>query len=306
MDLNLVRVFVAIYEMKSLTAAAERLFVTQSAVSQSLAKLRATLDDELFIRRGGVMAPTSFATSAYPQFYDALTAIERVTGRVEPFDPATTTRTFRIALSELGEVGWLANIVFEVRRLAPQAHIEVVRLETETIADQLRQGEIDVAIAPISIPGDLERTLVKKQAYRLLMSAAHPLVDNDVTTEQLLKLPRIAVPSDSGSDQLESIQRGSAAYREPAVVAQHFASIPPILRAQPDLVAIVPESIGAGWAKTWPLVVKPLPFEMAALELSVYRRSTTHDQDILDWLSRVVLRAIVALPEHFETITGGN
>lgn len=306
MDLNLVRVFVAIYEMRSLTAAAERLFVTQSAVSQSLAKLRATLHDELFLRRGGVMAPTSFATGAYPQFRDALTAIERVTSRVEPFDPTTTTRTFRIALSELGEVGWLANIVFEVRRLAPQAHIEVARLETDMIADQLRQGEVDIAIAPIGIPGDLERTLVKKQAYRLIMSVEHPLAEDDVTTEGLLKLPRIAVPSDSGSDQLESIQRGSAAYREPAVVAQHFASIPPILRAQPDLVAIVPESIGAGWANTWPLVVKPLPFDMAELELSVYRRSTTHDQEILDWLSQVVLRAIVALPEHFETITGGN
>ncbi len=306
MDLNLVKIFVAIYEMKSLTAAAERLYVTQSAVSQSLAKLRAALQDELFIRRGGVMAPTSFATTAYPQFREALNAIERVTRRVEPFDPQTTTRTFRIALSELGEVGWLANIVFEVRRLAPDAHIEVVRLVTENIAEQLRQGEVDIAIAPIGIPGDLERTLVKKQAYQLIMSREHPLVSEEITTARLMTLPRIAVPSDSGSDQLESIQRGSAAYREPAVVAQHFASIPPILRAQPDLVAIVPESIGAAWEKTWPLVVQPLPYVMAPLELSVYRRSTTHDQEILDWLEQVVLRAIVALPEHFETITGGK
>lgn len=306
MDLNLVRVFVAIYEMKSLTAAAERLFVTQSAVSQSLAKLRASLQDELFIRRRGTMAATSFANDTYPQFREALTAIERVTSRIEPFDPGTTTRTFRIALSELGEVGWLANIVFEVRKFAPQAHIEVVRLETDQVAQQLRRGEVDIAIAPIGIPGDLERTLVKTQAYRLIMSVEHPLASDEVTTARLLQLPRVAVPSDSGSEQLESIQRGSSTYRRPAVVAQHFASIPPILRAQPDLVAIVPESIGAGWAKTWPLVVKPLPFDMASLELSVYRRSTTHDQEILDWLSQVVLRAIVALPEHFETITGGE
>lgn len=306
MDLNLVRVFVAVYELKSLTAASERLFVTQSAVSQSLAKLRVALQDELFIRRGGAMAATSFADTVYPQLRDALTAVERVTSRIEPFDPGTTTKTFRIALSELGEVGWLANIVFEVRKLAPQAHLEVVRLETEQVAQQLRQGEVDIAIAPIGIPGDLERTLVKTQGYGLIMSVEHPLASGEITTELLLKVPRVAVPSDSGSDQMESIQRGSAAYREPAVIAQHFASIPPILRAQPDLVAIVPESIGAGWAKTWPLVVRPLPFEMASLELSVYRRSTTHDQEIVDWLSQVVQRAIVALPEHFETITGGN
>src|SRR5699024_10526230 len=93
-----------------------------------------TRSDELFIRTGGVMAATSFANAAYPQFREALAAIERVISRIEPFDPGASTRTFRIALSELGEVGWLANIVFEVRKLAPQAHIEVVRLETEQIA----------------------------------------------------------------------------------------------------------------------------------------------------------------------------
>jgi len=305
-DLNLVRVFVVIYEMQSLTAAAERLYITQSAVSQSLSKLRATLKDELFVRKGRAMEATPFAISAYPQFRDAVLAVDRVVRRLEPFDPVTTNRTFRIALSELGEVGWLANIVGEIRASAPGARIEVVQLETEQVLEQLHHGTVDIAVAPIGLPGDLDRTLVKKQGYRLILSDDHPAAASEVTRERLLSMPRVVIPTDSGSAQLESIQRGSDAYREPAVVAQHFASIPPILQAQPDLVAIVPESIALAWSKNWPLTVKPLPFSMAPLELSVYQRSTSHDQDVLDWLSQAVLRAIVALPEHFETITGRN
>lgn len=304
MDLNLIRVFVGIYETQSLTATAQQLFVTQSAVSQSLARLRASLNDELFVREGRSMTPTPFAISAYPQFRDALQAVERITSRVEPFDPATTTRVFRIALSELGEVGWLANIVAEIRERAPRARIEAVHLERDAVAEWLRRGTVDLAVAPVDIPGELKRTSVKRQGYRLVFSDRHPLAESEVTLKQLVDLPRVDVPSDSGAPQLAAFQRGSATYREPAVVAQHFASIPPLLQAQPDLVAIVPESIGEAWAQAWPLVAKPLPFSMPALELSVYQRSTSGDQDALEWLTQAVLRAIVTLPEHFETISG--
>lgn len=305
MDLNLVKVFVGIYETQSLTATAERLYVTQSAVSQSLARLRASLRDELFIRQGRAMTPTPFAISAYPPFCEAIQGIERVTSRIEPFDPATTDRVFRIALSELGEVGWLANIVSELRAAAPNARIETVSLDTDHVAELLRRGSIDIAVAPVDIPGDLRRTSVKKQGYRLVMSASHPLAEQELTLKELVALPRIVIPSDSGSAQLDAVQRGSDVYREPAVVARHFASVPSIIRSQPDLITIVPESIGDGWARVWPFVVKELPFAMPPVELSIYQRSTSHDQESLEWLTQAILRAIVTLPEHFETLSVG-
>src|SRR5699024_4578414 len=93
--------------MKSLTVAAERLFVTQSAVSQSLAKLRATLQDELFIRTGGVMAATSFANAAYPQFREALALSNELSAESNRSTPAPRLEPFEsLYLSWVKSDGW--------------------------------------------------------------------------------------------------------------------------------------------------------------------------------------------------------
>lgn len=304
MDLNLITVFVGIYETQSLTATAERLYVTQSAVSQSLARLRTSLKDELFVRSGRIMLPTPYAVSAYPQFRDALHMINQVTEGATAFNPTTTDYTFRIALSELGEVGWLANIVTEIRTAAPKARIETVSIIPGEVADWLRRGLVDIAVAPVGIPGDLKRTSVKKQGWRLVMDKSHPLADKEITLGEFADLPRVVIPSESGAAQLDAVQRGADTYREPVVVARHFASVPSILKYQPDLVTIVPADIAVGWAGSWPFVVKDLPLAMPPNELSVYQRSTSQNQAALEWLVQTVLRAIISLPEHFETLSG--
>ena len=88
MDLNLLRSFVAIYETRSLTAAADGLYVTQPAVSQALGRLRRELDDSLFQRVGRTMEPSELARSLYPDFRDALARIDRTLDSVHGFDPS--------------------------------------------------------------------------------------------------------------------------------------------------------------------------------------------------------------------------
>ena len=109
-DLNLIRSFVAIYETRSLTAAAARLYVTQPAVSQALARLRRDLNDPLFRREGRAMEPSPLAVSLFPGFRDAIAGIDRTIDGVVGFDPALSSRRARIALSELGEFGYFPAI----------------------------------------------------------------------------------------------------------------------------------------------------------------------------------------------------
>ena len=120
-DLNLTRVFVAIYEAGSLTAAGRRLFVTQSAISQSLARLRRELGDPLFERTAQGMRPTALADAIYPELHEGMSVIDRTIAAVTGFDPLTSERTFRIALSELGEIGWLPAIGDAMALGAPRA-----------------------------------------------------------------------------------------------------------------------------------------------------------------------------------------
>lgn len=302
MDLNLIKVFVAVYEARNLTTAARRLFVTQPAVSQSLARLRRELDDPLFRRNGRSLEATPLADSVYPGFREAMAGVDRTLDAVHRFDPADTSRLFRIALSELGEIGWFPAILSAVRAVAPHVRLTVVALDPAELPSWLARGSVDLAISTASIVG-VERTLVKSQSYGVAMSRSSRL-SSPVNLRQYSDADHVVVSSDSGHDQLETAQRRAGASVEASVTIDHWATLPTLLSMQPDLLATVPDSIAEGWAQTWPIRVEPLPFEMAPVEVYLYRRATTAHTAALDWLFTTVAGAVRASSGRFFAIHG--
>lgn len=302
MDLNLVRVFVTVYETRSLTASAARLFVTQPAISQALARLRRDLDDPLFRRVGRVMEPTPLADAVFPELRDALAVIQRTVDTVHGFDAAGSDKRFRIALSELGEIGYFAAMYRAVRALAPHVRLEVVPLEVGELAERLSRGTVDLAITSSPVVGGFERTVLKSQGYAALMSAQHPLARADLTFSAYLSAAHVAVVGDSGRPNLQAALARRGAALDPDVSVNRFASLPPLLATSPDLVATVPDTIGEGWATAWPLVVRRLPFEMERVDVSLYRRSSTQQTAALDWLYATVSRALRGTHGEFAAI----
>lgn len=297
-DLNLIRVFVNVYESRSLTSAAQELFVTQSAISQSLGRLRKHFGDPLFERVGRRMEPTPVAQDAYPELRAAVDSIDTALGRVHRFDPSTSDKIFRIALSELGEVGWMGNILAEVRGTAPSIRIESISLDQTQLVDWLERGYVDVAVAPADLSGGFVRTRVKDQSYAAVMSK-QTLGADSLTLKRFSELPRIAVTGDSASELLKTAERHADVYRQPAATVERFAALPSLLRSNPGHVAIIPRPIAEGWAHVWDLEVRELPFEVPPVRLHVCRRSTSQSQDALDWFYRTVIRAVVTTPADF-------
>ena len=304
MDLNLLRVFLAIAETRSLTAAAARLYVTQPAVSQALARLRRDLDDPLFHREGRIMVATPLAESITPGFREAVAAVDRTLDSVHRFDPAASDRTFRIALSELGEIGWLPAIVRAVRAKAPSMRIDVVPMSVRELPEWLARGSVDLAVTPSPVPGPFERVVLKTQGYGLVMSTKHPLATGTIDLDAYARANHVVVASDSGGSAVDQAHRRAGIWIEPRVASNHIAALPPLIAASDDLVATMPDTIAEGWAQTWPLVVRPLPFEMPAIDVSLYRRSTTQHAAALDWLFETVARAIRGSSGRFQVIHG--
>ena len=220
-DLNLIRSFVAIYETRSLTAAAARLYVTQPAVSQALARLRRDLNDPLFRRVGREMQPSPLAVSIFPGFRDAIAGIDRTIDGVAGFDPAASTRRSRIALSELGEIGYFPAIFRAVRASAPHLRIESVPLDVHALPEWLSQGTIDLAVTSSPVAGGFPHTVLKSQAYAVLMSRDHRFADaaHGVTLEDYVAADQVIVSGDSGLPRLESaLRRAGAALRSDVVL----------------------------------------------------------------------------------------
>lgn len=302
MDLNLLRTFVAVYETRSLTEAAARLYVTQPATSQAVGRLRRELDDPLFERAGREMAPTPLAESLFPRLRDALAQIDRTIGAVHGFDPAASDRHFRIALSELGEVGYFPEILQAVRRAAPGVRIEAVPLDTRLLPEWLAKGTIDLAVTSSPVSGSFESVALKSQRYAVLMSERHPLAVTGVDLDSYLAASHVIVSGDSGRPNLQAaLARLGASVRAPVTVT-HFASLPPLLAGAADLIATVPDTIASAWATSWPLAVRDLPFAVASVEVSLYKRATTQQMAALDWFFDTVQRAVHGSPGDFTAI----
>lgn len=305
MDLNLIRSFVAVYESRSLTVAAARLYVTQPAVSQALARLRRELGDPLFQRVGRAMEPTPLAVSMFPGFRDALTGIDRTIDAVVGFDPAVSTRRARIALSELGEIGYFPAIFRAIRAAAPYMQVEAVPLDAQALPDWLAQGTIDLAVTSSPVAGGFAPVVLKSQAYAVLMSRAHPLaVSGRLSLSDYISAEQVVVAGDSGLPRLEAALRRAGAALKSDVVLTHFASLPSLLAASPDLIATAPDTIATGWAQSWPLTVLPLPLEMSPVDVCLYRRATTQQLGALDWLHETVTRAVRGTHGTFFAIHG--
>jgi DNA-binding transcriptional LysR family regulator len=305
-DLNLLRSFVAIYETGNLTAAAARLYVTQPAVSQALTRLRRDLDDPLFRRAGRVMEPSPLASALYPELREALLRIDRTLDAVHGFDPRTSERGFRIAMSELGEIGYFPSIFDRVRAAAPRVELEVVALDVRKLPEWLSRGVVDVAVTSSPVEGAFEHTVLKSQRYATLMSVRHPLAVIGVSLEAYLRADHVVVAGDSGRPNIQvALRRLGADVNAPASV-NHFASLPPLLSARSDLIATVPDTIAAGWASSWPLAVRDLPFAVASVDVSLLKRTTTQHVAALDWFYETVRGALVGRHGEFAAIRAGD
>lgn len=306
MDLNLVRVFVAVYETRSLTLAGERLYVTQSAISQSLGRLREQFDDPLFQRSGREMNPTPLAEQIFPSFKLALSAVDRALDDVRCFDAESTERVFRVALSELGEIGWLPIIYEAMHRQAPNARLEVVSLVVSELEGWLNRGTVDLAITPAEVSGSFERQHIKWQSYALIMSTRNPLSQDTISVDDYRNAPRVAVAGDSGAGFVDAAQKRAGIVVNPKLTIQNFATLPHLISESTSLFAVVPASIAQGWAAKWEIAIQALPFEMPPIELNLYRRQSSDNTAALDWFYTVVGKAVAGQEGDFSAIQGAQ
>jgi len=302
MDLNLIKVFVAIYETRSLTMAGERLYVSQSAVSQSLSKLRTEFGDVLFERLGREMFPTSVADQAYPRFRTAMGEIQTAVTAEKTFNPLVSDRKFRLGLSELGEIGWLPEILRVVHSKAPNVRLEIHQLDNESLAQDLNRGNLDLAISPIELKAVSEFTTLKRQGYVAIMSKKNPLAGTTFGLDKYSQAPRIEVISDSGAQLLQLTHRTIPGLTPAVARIQHFATLPPMISNSSEFIAAVPETIAQNWAEKWQLELRPLPFKMSPINLRLYKRMTSDSRQALDWIYSTVASAIKSTASNFVSI----
>src|SRR5437764_9216131 len=162
-DLNLLPVLVTVYEHGSVTAAAEHLGMSQSAISTALAKLRLTYGDPLFHRVGHGMQPTARMRGLIEPVREALSRVDGTFTSEPVFNASTTARTFTLAMSDLGEIVFMPKILRRIRQLAPRASVRSVAASAAQTERGLESGEVDLAVG--CFPDLWEQSFAESQPF---------------------------------------------------------------------------------------------------------------------------------------------
>ena len=280
-DLNLLKVFEAVYEERNLILAGKRLHLTQSAVSHALRRLRELVGDELFIRRGKGMVPTGRAMSMAPTLLDSIRRIENALG-TEPFSPSQSRRRFVIAANDHVTEVIVAPLSRELQKSAPGVDL-VIRPSTRLdLAEQIDLGRIDIAIGIFSqVPPRLNSCDLMSHGESILMCKGHPASRRKLRLEDLAKYPLVTLSvggQEEGAVGGFIVERGLARQSEmfdrraleEALVASgatprlrvtvpHALAIPALLR-QTDMLSIVPASLALALADRGGLARRAPPY----------------------------------------------
>lgn len=249
LDLNLLVAFRTLLELRSVTATATRLGVTQSAMSHTLRRLREALDDPLFVRSGREMAPTPRALALAGPVGRALADLERALAEPDGFDPATTRRTFRMASVDLFDLLLLPRLSAGLRERAPEARL-VVRPHGPDSARRLLDGRLDAAIHPVLVgagpdplpASGLARRTLLRDAFTTLVRRGHPLEDGMDLDAYCAASHLLVSPDGEGPGVVDTLLQGLGRTRQVVTRVHAFATALPVVAAS-DLVLTGPTSL---------------------------------------------------------------
>lgn len=295
LDLNLVRVLVAIYETQSVTAAAERLDVTQPTISYGLSKLRRIYGDRLFLRSGQGVSPTSLAEQLYTTFRDALAAVEHTLEERAAFSPLTSRRRFRMAMSDIGVLIFVPLLLKRFQEVAPHLEIEVIPL-SDAIGEELATGRLDMAVGNLpQLSQQARHSLLFQEHYVCLMSAAHPGIGHEMSLSQFVTARHVMVTSPrSGHAHVEDWLTQMGVHRNIVAKVPHFTVLPELL-SQSDLLVILPSRVANLYVSQGALKSVKLPVQLPAFQVQVHWHRRQDTSVAHKWLIDETVRTLGCL-----------
>ena len=269
-DLNLLRVFDAVYRARSVSRAAELLGLSQPATSQGLTRLRVLVKDALFVRSPGGVAPTPRAERLAEAVQAALATLEQALNEAAQFDPAKSAKVFRIHMSDIGEARFLPELMVALRRLAPEVRLETSPLASSDIAQALDSGRIDFAFGFLPTVTDTRRVQLLNDRYIVLLREGHPFIKRRRSDQALLddlqQLEFVAVRTHSDTLRILQLLRLEDRLR---LSTQHFMVLPAIVKAT-DLAVVMPHNIARGFAAEGGYAIVEPPFPLRDFAVSLH------------------------------------
>ncbi len=293
LDLNLLKTFAVLMEEQNVSRAAERLAVTQPAVSGMLTRLRDSFNDPLFVRAQHGVIPTKRAEELAQPIKHILRELEQLIQPPE-FDPATSALTITLAGTDYSLSTIIVPLLARLQHRAPYIRIATHFIQDDKIPQQMEQGSIDIAfMTPETAPADLRGKTLFEETYVCALSKNHPLAQQSaITLEQFCHAEHAIVSYLGGafSGVTDTVLAQLGKQRRVTTSVPSFLILLDILRSS-ELLAVVPSRLVAD---AHGLTTLALPFSVPGFSKYMVWHERTHTHPAYQWLREQIQACVFA------------
>lgn len=280
-DLNLLRVFAAIYAERNVSRAAITAGLSQPAMSNALLRLRKACSDTLFVRTTGGMEPTALAEELIGPVRRALAILQQTLERPHGFDPRESERTFKILMSDAGEAIVLPRLISEVLREAPHVRIESLRRPNEEYLQLLQSGEADLAIGNLAfLKSGFYQQRLFGDPYCCLARKRHPFIGPGFPLQAFLTAQHVAVATGNADDLVERALSKMRAKRDVILRVTHYHVAADVVERS-NLVVTVPRNAARNARG---VQILPVPLSIPAADVRQFWHRRAHKDPANQWL----------------------
>ncbi|NUZ11510.1 LysR family transcriptional regulator [Pseudoalteromonas sp. McH1-7] len=284
MDLNLLQTLVVLLEECNVTKAADRLNLSQPAVSTQLSRLRGLFDDQLLVPIHKGMLPTAKAIALLPELRTAMKLVSNVLVEHQDFTPETANLTFKVACTDYIQLMVMAKVIQRLKVAAPNIKVVLCHLKIATLAVQLQNSELDLALmSPECGPDWLRFKILYQEKYVLIGRKLHPQLKPKITIADYVKLEHIVVSFEGSSTStfVDSILQQYGKSRQVMTSVPSFLLVPELVK-NTDLVALIPARQASKLGADFTIVDNPIPD--CTFDVAMVWHEVQHQYPALRWL----------------------
>lgn len=298
-DLNLLVAFELLMQEQNVSRAAERMFVSQSAMSHILQRLRQQLDDPLLVKTPSGMKPTERANALVAPVRAVLRDVERVIRTPEEFNPATSQRRFVIAATDYMDFLVVPSLVERIARQAPGIDVHIKRTEVPFPEHELENGDLDVVLGFEAILKPASHLncdkLFEDNMTCLMSNGFYSDEHGQLTLEKYVAMKHMLI-SRTGTriGVIDEWLAERGLERRIALIVPHFLSAPFIV-AKTDMLLSLPLRIAEHFVRLAPLKILPVPIDLPIYNLVMVWHPLREKDPAHHWLREQILAVCLAL-----------
>jgi DNA-binding transcriptional LysR family regulator len=292
LDFSMLLIFRDLVRLQKTTVVAAQLGLSQSAISHALSRLRALFADPLFVRRPNGLEPTLRAMDLLPKIETILRVTQDALEIPSKFDPASSTRSFRLAGNDLVGALIAPSLFGLLRKEAPGCRVAFQFAVGAESLNGLRTNDLDLAIGRIwDLPEDFSATPVFEERFVVVVRKDHPAARTKMGLENYLALDHVLVSFRGGFWGMadKALKRRRLKRRIVASVPMFMTAMTTV--AQSNLAATIPARLAAKHAGQFGLKIFEAPLKIDPFTISLVRHARSASDLGLDWLATKVLQA---------------